>query len=314
MGWGITLGLLTALGHATAYLAARHFTAAVPGRAERSGLTLLALAHVWMAAVAAAALPLLWPDALGFDARWTVPLVGLVGGFALAQWALLSALRTLDASRVAPLLGFKIAVLAGFAAARGEALGASQWAGVGLAVAGALALGTAGGRIAARPAAQVLAACFCYAVCDVLILATIRGAEATAGIDRLARPWVGPAWAVGAVYFSLGVPALLLLPRFGSRRRADWRDALPYAAIWLAAMVTLYGAFARLGTVLGAILQSSRGLIAIVLGVVLAAAGFEHLERRVAPGVVARRALAAVSMVLAVWLYVRQPDNPPVLP
>lgn len=305
MGWGITLGLLTALGHAAAYLAARHFTAAAPGRPERSGLTLLALAHVWMAAAAAFALPFIWPDTLGGDARWVRPLAGLVGCFALAQWALLSALRRLDASRVAPLLGFKIAALAALASLRGEVLGASQWAGVALAVAGALVLGATGGRIPLRAAGQLFAACGLYAVCDELILRTIRGAEAAAGLDPAVRPWAAPVWTVGAVYLCLGVPALLLLPRWGSRRLADWRDAVPYAALWLAAMATLYGTFARVGTVLGAILQSSRGLIAIALGVALAAAGFEHLERRVARGVVVRRALAAVSMVLAVWLYLR---------
>ncbi len=166
-------------------------------------------------------------------------------------------------------------------------------------------LGTTGGPVALRPALQVLAACVFYAVCDVLILATIRGAEAAAGIDPAAQPWIGPAWAVGAVYLSLGLPALLLLPQYGRRGLADWRQALPYAAIWLASMIALYGAFARLGTVLGAILQSTRGLIAIGLGVALAAAGFEHLEQRVAPGVLVRRGLAAAAMIFAVWLYVR---------
>lgn len=305
MGWGIALGLLTALGHAAAYLAARHFTAAAPGRAARPGLTLLALAHVWMAGAAAMALPWLWPAGLGPDRRWIAPLTAMVASFALAQWALVSALRTLDASRVAPLLGFKIAVLAALAAARGETLWPSQWAGVALAVGGAVMLGTTGGPVALRPALQVLAACVFYAVCDVLILATIRGAEAAAGIDPAAQPWIGPAWAVGAVYLSLGLPALLLLPQYGRRGLADWRQALPYAAIWLASMIALYGAFARLGTVLGAILQSTRGLIAIGLGVALAAAGFEHLEQRVAPGVLVRRGLAAAAMIFAVWLYVR---------
>ena len=258
-----------------------------------------------MAAAAALALPILWPEGLGLDARWLWPLAGLVACFAFAQWALLSALRHLDASRVAPLLSFKIAALAALATARGEVLGPSQWAGVALAVAGALVLGATGGRIPLRAAGQLAAACGLYAVCDELILRTIRGAEAAAGIDPALHPWAAPVWTVGAVYGTLGVPALLLLPRWGSRRGADWRDALPYAVLWLAAMATLYGTFARVGTVLGAILQSSRGLIAIALGVALAAAGFEHLERRVAPAVVARRAVAAVSMVLAVWLYLR---------
>jgi len=305
VGWGVSLGLLTALGHAAAYLAARHFTAAAPGRPARSGLTLLALAHVWMAAAAALALPALWPDTLDLDPRWTRPLAALVACFALAQWALLSALKHLDASRVAPLLGFKVAVLAVFASARGEVLGASQWVGVALAVAGALVLGATGGRISLRDAGQLFAACGLYALCDELILRTIRGAEAAAGIDPALRPWTAPAWTVGAVYLCLGLPALMLLPRWGSRRPADWRAALPYAALWLAAMTMLYGTFARVGTVLGAILQSTRGLIAIALGVALAAAGFEHLERHVAPAVVVRRALAAISMVLAVWLYLR---------
>ena len=236
-------------------------------------MMLLALAHVWMAAAAGVTLPLVWPDGLGLDARWTLPLVGLVGCFMAAQAALLTALRSVDASRIAPLLGLKIAALAVLATLRGETLGVYQWSAVGLAVAGGAVLGHAGGPLPRRALTQVLAACGLYAVCDELILRTIRGVEAAAGLDAMATPWRGPVFTVAAVYVALALPAAALLPWRGSRRWVDWRDAVPYAVLWLAAMATLYGTFARVGTVLGGILQSSRGLIAIGLGVALSAAG-----------------------------------------
>ena len=319
--WGLALGLSTALFHALAYLAARQFSASGPAgppgppdadrRPARSGLWLLTLAHLWMAAAAAAAVPVLWPAGLTPTAAWLGPLAGLVAAFSVAQWLLLGALRHIDPSRVAPLLSLKIAALGGLATLRGETLTAGRWGAVGLAVAGSLVLGGTGGRVPLAAAGRLLGACGLYAVCDDLILRTIRGVEAVAAIDPAAAPWAGPCFTVAAVYLALGGPALLLFLVLVRRRagpaawRADALAALPYATCWLLAMVTLYGTFARVGTVLGAIFQSTRGLIAIGLGVALAAAGFEHLERKTPAGVVVRRALAAAAMLAAVWLYVR---------
>jgi drug/metabolite transporter (DMT)-like permease len=294
---GVALGLLTALGHSLGYLAARWYTQ------DRGGSTvrLLVLAHVMMGLGSAAVLPWLWPDALGFDPRWTGPLLGIIGFWLVAQSCLFVSLKHTDASRVAPLLGLKVALLALIAVGLGDRLGAWQWAGVGLAVASAWVLNGVGGRLPLKVTALVVVACAGYAVSDTFIVVTIEEVREQTGD----RSILGiPIWSAATAYTVIGVLAAALLPKFGSRDPKAWRDALPYAVSWVFTMVCLYATFAMLGAVLGAILQSTRGLISIGLGVLLAAWGHHHLEQKHGAAVVWRRVGAAALMTAAVALYV----------
>ena len=77
---------------------------------------------------------------------------------------------------------------------------------------------------------------------------------------------------------------------------------LPFSAIWLVAMLLLFATFAIIGVVFGNIVQSSRGIISILIGYLVAAAGHQHLEQKVAHGVLARRIAAAALLSLAIAL------------
>ena len=87
------------------------------------------------------------------------------------------------------------------------------------------------------------------------------------------------------------------------RTPGDWLHALPFAATWLLSMVFLYACFAFVGPVFGNILQSTRGIISIVLGAGLARLGLEHLEQKVSRPVLRQRIGAAILMCAAVWLF-----------
>jgi len=82
-----------------------------------------------------------------------------------------------------------------------------------------------------------------------------------------------------------------------------WKKVSPFAFFWLLAILFLFTCFADLGTVNGNIIQSTRGLLAIGLGAMLAKAGYTELEERVDAAVMARRVLAGVLMVLAIVCY-----------
>jgi len=82
-----------------------------------------------------------------------------------------------------------------------------------------------------------------------------------------------------------------------------WVRAVPFAVTWFAAMLFLFGCFARIDVVYGNIVQSTRGLMSIGLGALVAAAGFERLERRVDRGVLLRRLGAALLMTGAIVLF-----------
>ncbi|MEM6458483.1 MAG: EamA family transporter [Planctomycetota bacterium] len=294
---GIVLGLLAALGHSLAYLATRWFTED-RGRPLRE---LLVIAHVAMGVVSAAALAVLWPDGLGLQAGWLLRLTGLVGFFVVAQVSLLSTLPMVDASRVAPLLGFKTVVLAVIAVAMGQPLTGLQWLGVALAVGAAWVLNDVGGRLPWRVTGLVTLACVSYGIADTFILGTVREVQRLTGDGSVLG---APVFVAASVYTVVGVIAAAFLPTVRRTPASAWRDAMPYAAAWLLTMVVLYGAFAAVGTVLGSILQSFRGLISIALGIALAAADWHHLEQKHGWKTQSRRLGAALLMCGAVALYV----------
>ena len=294
----IFLGVLLGLGAATAqslsYLFSRRFTSAQGGGRRR----LLVLSLVMQGALCAPAVWLVWPAQLPPVSQWWRPVVGEGVFFMMAQVCLFTALRDTEASRVAPLLGLKIVIVALLTVvALGDAIAPLQWTGVVLAVVGAFVLNYTGGALPWRAVAAVLGACVGYSLSDFSIRLVI---ESMAPVPPVRAAVFG----MTLVYVGLGVLMLPLLVRFGAREMTPWRDALPYAVAWLAGMALLHGCFALAGIVLGGIVQSTRGLISIGLGAVLAWYGLVHLEQRVTRGVFWRRLTAAALMSTAVALYV----------
>ena len=106
------------------------------------------------------------------------------------------------------------------------------------------------------------------------------------------------------MYVASGIMVMPLLPKFGSKSPIQWRRATPFALAWLVAMAFLFVCFAYAGVVLGGIVQSTRGLISIGLGAILAAQGLVHLESHVSRAIFWRRIAAAGLMMLAVGLFV----------
>ena len=69
-------------------------------------------------------------------------------------------------------------------------------------------------------------------------------------------------------------------------------------------MTFFYAAIAMIGVIYAAMVQSSRGLISVVMGIIVAHyLHMPHLETKHGRGVVVRRAMAAVLMAMAICLY-----------
>ena len=101
------------------------------------------------------------------------------------------------------------------------------------------------------------------------------------------------------------MPVLPVWFGIGQVAWSDVRRATPYALTWLLSMVFLYACFALVNVVLGNIVQSTRGLISILLAPIMARSDdWGHLEAAQSPHAVLRRALVAVVMTGAVALYV----------
>jgi len=299
---GIITGLLAALCQSLSYLVTRHYVQkrSVAGASRQ----LLVLGHLWMGVFSLLVLPFVWHGTLA-DVVRVLPAVGYSGVFYLAgQFALLIALKHTEPSRVSPLLGFKIIVLAVMAsfvvqphAAGTVGLTLMQWSGVALCCIAVVALNFSGNRLRRRAIVAIAFACVVYSLSDWNITILVKQIEA------FAPKTVAPFYAAALTYLLTGLIALAFLPACDFRDKLAWRDAAPWAAAWFLAMIFLYTCFGLIGPVLGNILQSSRGLISILLGSLFVHLGHLHIEPFLGRSVFLRRLAAGVLMFAAVILY-----------
>jgi drug/metabolite transporter (DMT)-like permease len=300
---GVAAGLVAATSSAVSYLLSRHHVSG-----GGSSLRLLVLAHALMGAACLPVAWFLWPAGLPLDRAWVAPLLGSSFCYLAGQAVVFSALARADASRVSPLLGLKIAMLACIVSLLPrEPLDVRQWLAVGLSVVAAVMLQRGGGL---RPAALAftLAACVAFAVSDLFIVALIDGLQRTAaGADvTLGRLEAGFVAMLVTYAFCglLAATALVLRPSLRPALRRDWVAAARYAATWLLGMAGLYTCFGSVGVVFGNILQSTRGMMSIAIGAALAHAGWHDLETRVDRRTLIRRLVAAALMTAAIAIYV----------
>lgn len=306
---GITAGLISGACMSFSYLLSRHHALAQPAE-ERpaAALGLLLRAHVVMGAVATAGMILLQPLAVPPLARFIGPLVGAAGFYLLGNIILFGLLRRLEASRLTPFLGLKVFILALIVAIfLREPLSATQWLAVGLSVAAtALLQGTAGGLPGAT-LGRVLVVCLCFALSDLFIVRLIDALD-TSGPGPSGRLFAA---VVGMLlnYVACGVvcgPIVLVgwcRPANGGAGPA-WRTAAAYAATWLLAMAALYACFALVGAVFGNVVQSTRGIMSVVIGATLGHLGWHELEQKVDRATLVRRIGAASLMTAAIAVYV----------
>jgi drug/metabolite transporter (DMT)-like permease len=304
---GIAAGLTAAFFSAVSYLISRQY-----GLAQRAlgrqgvALRLLAIAHLLMAAVC---IPLVWAAWPAMPPAWesfAIPVIASGGFYLVGQSALFAALRRAEASRIAPLLGLKIVMLAVIVSSvLGQVLDARQWLAVALCVVAAALLQAGRGGVPAAAFGFVLACCLCFAISDIWIVRLIDGLQAGAAAagGELGRLHAG-GLAMALTYVLCGIVFIPLVAALWPHTRADWKAATTYAAAWLVSMAGLYCCFGLVGAVFGNILQSARGLMAVALGATLAHHGWHDLEQKVDRGTLLRRAAAALLMTAAITIYV----------
>jgi drug/metabolite transporter (DMT)-like permease len=298
VGVGIAAGLASGALNAVAFLMSRHHATARPGGGQR----MLVLAHVVMGIACLPLVWLLWPPEGVPVADFLPPLAGSIACYLASQVTLLAALRRADASRVVPLLGLKIVMLALLVTFLLRApLDTRQWFAVGLSVVAAAVLQGRRDPVPAAVVALMLATCLGFAAADLMIVRLIDAVHAAA--PARSRLWAS-SLAVVTTYASCGLLALPFLAVMEPRRAGEWRAATWYGGVWLGGMAALYACFGLLGPVFGNVLQSSRGVLAVVFGAALAHLGWHELEQRVDRATLIRRVAAALLMTGAIAAYV----------
>jgi drug/metabolite transporter (DMT)-like permease len=166
---GVLLGLAAATAQSVSYILSRLYVIRRAGAFSH----LLVLGHIIMGAMSVVALPFLPLGDLPPVKSFLWPLIGAAVFYLLGQAGMFIVLRHQEASRISPLLGLKIAILACitvlFLDKTGEGLSRWQWAAVALSVAAALVLKTSGKRMSWTTMVGIVLTCVAYSLSDIHI-------------------------------------------------------------------------------------------------------------------------------------------------
>ncbi|NCA11584.1 hypothetical protein EBR56_07210, partial [bacterium] len=305
----IAAGLLSGGCMSLSYLLSRHHALGHPAEVrQRAAFGLLARSHLLMGLACAPAAAMLWPAAAPTPAALVPPLLGASCPYLLGNIFLFSLLRRTEASRLTPFLGLKIFVLAIIVTAVvGQPITGRQWLAVTLSVAATALLQRTSGGLSRSAFAQILCVCLLFAISDLCIVRLIDALDTPPGVmgSRLSAAVL----AMLLNYVLCGTACGLMLiagrpPVDAGGSIAAWRAAFTYAAAWLAAMASLYVCFGFVGALFGNVVQSTRGIMSVVVGALLAHLGWHELEQRVDRATLFRRIGAAALMTAAIAVYV----------
>lgn len=293
MLFGILIGLLSAVFQSSSYLVSR----VTISKLKVSPPPLMIVAHVWIGLFNLIMISFVWPDRLPPLSEFWWPVVGCSGFYLIGQAFLFVALKRTDASRVSPLLGLKVLLLAIFSVAfLGTELSPLQWIAALLAALAAAMLNRSGGSLDRKTLGLILLTCIGYALSDLHIRGLL---DAFDYLDLLQRA----VFTSAMCHVLCGSVSLVISLILFRKNKKLWYGSFPFAITWFVSIPLLFACFALIGVIYGNIVQSTRGIVSIGLGSIVAAAGYEYVEKKISRGVLIRRAVAAILMFAAIGLY-----------
>ncbi len=291
---GFVIGIASAVLQSLSYVLSRNFMLK-HGSSEK----LAVCSQIWMMLLGGAALLVISPWQRIIFSRQVLLFTGV--GVVCGQCAYICffrALQEIEASRLSALQGLKMIALAGLNMAFfREYPSMVQWMAILLASFAAVGMNFSGGRLSLKGSVYFAAALICFAGAD---LGVCELTAAIPGTSPLLRALAAAAFS----FVVMGVCALGLLCKTGFDRRA-FAGALPYGVCWFTAIALLLASFDLLGVMLGAIVQSGRGIFSVLIGFLLLKYSASAQEPPVSIAIWCRRACMAGLMIAAMFLYVR---------
>jgi drug/metabolite transporter (DMT)-like permease len=285
---GIIFGLVAALSQCISYIFSKKYI-----HKDGTAFQLLIASHLIMGIFATICLGilLLENDLPPFGNYW-LELLKVDGFYLLAQMSFFMAISKTEASRVAPLLGLKIIFIALLGMIFwGSHLSFWQWGAVVLCFGGAMMSNWSGKSISRSGALWLLGAVVGYSLSDISIKQLINCIEIETGQGIMTI-----LIAASVSYFYLGIFSLLIVLFTRSVKVKHLKPALAFSCWWFTAMLLLFACFGIIGPLFGNLVQSGRGIIAVVLGAVIAKFGWSEHEEKLSHSVLIRR-IAAASLI-----------------
>ena len=288
---GILSGLLTAFMQSFSYLGGRRFLARY-GNARQ-----LLIASLVICGAAAWLLAIFFLDTTKiFSWKMLGLLIMSNGGFVAGQWGFFNAQKHIESSRIASLLGLKVLVVMFLSIVMLRAqFTLWQYTAIVLAAFAAMLMNWSKGRLELGGMGFLLMALVGYAFSDMGIQMVVAYLECSSPIAGGLSGYV-------LTYGTMGIGALLLMKPL----KVSWKmvaGALPQGVCWTISMWGLYVCFGLIGAAFGNVIQASRGVVSLVLGIVLSYFAIDGLEQKQSWQVWLRKALAAILMFGAIVLY-----------
>lgn len=288
---GILSGLVTAFMQSFSYLGGRRFLANY-GNARQ-----LLIASLVICGAAAWILAIFF---LKTDRIFTWRMLGLLlmsnGGFVAGQWGFFNAQKHIESSRIASLLGLKVLVVMLLSIIiLHTQFSPGQYSAIVLAAFAAMLMNWSKGKLDFNGMGFLLMALVGYAFSDM-------GIQLIVAYLQCSDPIVGGLCGYVLTYGTMGVGALLLMKPL----KVSWKmvaGALPQGFCWTISMWGLYVCFGLIGAAFGNVIQASRGVVSLILGIVLSYFAINGLEQKQSWQVWLRKALAAILMFGAIVLY-----------
>lgn len=235
---------------------------------------------------------------------WTAlcMVTGYLGNVGLFQMQ-----RYVEPSRTAPLQSLKIPFIAlmNFAVF-GHSFSAVQIAALAfIVIAAKLLTDSSQGRLSLSAWTWLILGVASFALCDITVGRMLGLTEAYSGGVLKNSMFI---FALGTLGTSL-VGVFSVIPQIHSRTGMPTRDSwlryvLPYSLVWMVSLVLLFVSFSSCGVLPATMAQSTRALISVFLGWVLARqSGFTDIEKKISKGVFLKRILAAILIFTAITLY-----------
>ena len=288
---GILSGLLTAFMQSFSYLGGRRFLARY-GNARQ-----LLIASLVICGAAAWILAIFFLDTTKiFSWKMLGLLIMSNGGFVAGQWGFFNAQKHIESSRIASLLGLKVLVVMFLSIVMLRAqFTLWQYTAIVLAAFAAMLMNWSKGRLELGGMGFLLMALVGYAFSDMGIQMVVAYLECSSPIAGGLSGYV-------LTYGTMGIGAFLLMKPL----KVSWKmvaGALPQGVCWTISMWGLYVCFGLIGAAFGNVIQASRGVVSLVLGIVLSYFAIDGLEQKQSWQVWLRKALAAILMFGAIVLY-----------
>ena len=217
----------------------------------------------------------------------------------LGQGSFFMTLKYFNASCLASFLGLKIVLLAViFMFTTHKNPGLWQWIAVLLATGAAISFNWSGANLgSAAGVFFLLTTLIGYCLCDIYETRIIQGVM-ECGYSLMLASVTG----ASIIYSALGICSLPFL-FFLKMSRKQVVYAAPNAVLWIASQVMLMACFALLLPVFANVILATRGIISVLLGALLAAAGLSKFDSQISRAQWIKRGISACAMLIAIAVY-----------